>query len=83
MGFGWPGVEVYFPLNKRTCLRLKKGIQPPGIAIPEGHLDEINNLVMELWRRQDSIYTLAKNIGDTHGCSMNAAARCAPEGTLS
>ena len=27
-GFGWPGVEVYFPLNKRACLRLTKGSAP-------------------------------------------------------
>jgi hypothetical protein len=46
MGFGWPGVEVYFPLNKRTCLRMKRGLQPKGTFIVEGHLDQINRLIM-------------------------------------
>ena len=26
VGFGWPGVEVYFPLNKKACLRMQRGI---------------------------------------------------------
>ena len=46
MGFGWPGVEVYFPLNKKTCLRMKKGIKPHGRFIEKGHVDAINHVVM-------------------------------------
>jgi len=30
MGFGWDNVEVYCPLNKKTCFRMKKGINPMG-----------------------------------------------------
>ena len=46
VGFGIPGVEVYFPLNKRTCLRMKKGIKPLGRFIEEGYLNKINDITM-------------------------------------
>jgi hypothetical protein len=46
MGFGWPGVEVYCPLNKRACLRMKKGLQPKSVFIMEGHADQINRVIM-------------------------------------
>jgi len=46
VGFGWPDVEVFFPLNKRTCLRMKKGIKPQGHFIEAGFVDSINDLVM-------------------------------------
>ena len=46
VGFGWPDVEVYFPLNKRTCLRLKRGLRPKGRFIVEGYLNQINDLIM-------------------------------------
>jgi hypothetical protein len=46
MGFGWENVEVYCPLNKKTCFRLKKGLQPMGRLIEEGRVDEINRVTM-------------------------------------
>ena len=46
MGFGWENVEVYCPLNKKTCFRMKKGIQPMGRVIEEGRVDEINRVTM-------------------------------------
>lgn len=46
MGFGWANVEVYFPLNKKACFRLKRGIKPMGRMIEEGRVDEINRLTM-------------------------------------
>jgi hypothetical protein len=46
MGFGMPRVEVYFPLNKRTCFRLKKNIQPQGRFIEAGHVDQVNRVTM-------------------------------------
>ncbi len=46
MGFGWPDVEVYFPLNKRACLRMRRGIQAGARVAEEGRVKEINNLVM-------------------------------------
>jgi len=46
MGFGHDNVEVYFPLNKRACLRLKKGIKPMQRVIEAGHVDQINSITM-------------------------------------
>ena len=46
MGFGWDNVEVYCPLNKRTCFRLKRGIKPMGRIIEQGRVDEINRVTM-------------------------------------
>jgi hypothetical protein len=46
MGFGRENVEVYFPLNKRACLRLKKGIRPMVKMIEEGRVDQINRATM-------------------------------------
>jgi hypothetical protein len=46
MGFAWRRSEVYFPLNKRCCLRLKRGIQNKARFIPDGHVQEINRLTM-------------------------------------
>jgi Protein of unknown function (DUF4238) len=46
VGFGRPNVEVYLPLNKRTCLRMKRGLRPQGREIVEGHLNEINRTII-------------------------------------
>jgi hypothetical protein len=35
MGFGWPGVEAFFPVNKRTVLRMRREIKPMGIPVTE------------------------------------------------
>lgn len=46
VGFGRENVEVYFPLNKRTCFRMKKGIPPRGEIIEAGRVDFINRIIM-------------------------------------
>jgi hypothetical protein len=46
VGFGLPGVEVYCPLNKRTCLRMKKGLRPRGTFVERDYVDKINDLAM-------------------------------------
>ena len=46
MGFGWPGVEVYFPLNKRACLRMKRGIGPSAVGITSRSIAQINRITM-------------------------------------
>lgn len=46
MGFGWPGVLVHFPLNKRACLRLTRGVEPATIEIGEYELGQLNRVVM-------------------------------------
>ena len=46
LGFGWPGVQVHFPLNKLACLRLKKGIKPAVVEISERSLTQINRVTM-------------------------------------
>jgi hypothetical protein len=46
MGFGWPRVLVHFPLNKRACLRLKRGAEPAAIEISEYDLGQINRVTM-------------------------------------
>ena len=47
MGFGWADVEVYFPLNKRACLRLKKGIESGAVLkTDEHHFSQINRVTM-------------------------------------
>jgi hypothetical protein len=46
VGFGWSNVEVFFPLNKKTCLRMKRGIQLMGVPVEEERVKQINNLVM-------------------------------------
>lgn len=46
VGFGLSNVIVHFPLNKRACLRLRRGVEPSGFYISERHLDEINRLTM-------------------------------------
>jgi hypothetical protein len=46
VGFGWDETEVYFPLNKRACLRLKQGIEPKAIVIGPERMDMINSVTM-------------------------------------
>jgi hypothetical protein len=45
-GFGWPGVEVYFPLNKRACLQLKSGLSGYSVNVSERRVDYINRITM-------------------------------------
>jgi hypothetical protein len=46
MGFGWPGVEVYFPLNKHACLKLKRAQGSGGFQVTGQYVDDINRLTM-------------------------------------
>jgi len=47
MGFGWPGVVVYFPLNKRACLRMRaSGREPRNVELREDALAQINRVTM-------------------------------------
>jgi len=46
MGFGWPGVEVYFPLNKNACLKLRRQQGSGGFLITEKKVEEINRVTM-------------------------------------
>jgi Protein of unknown function (DUF4238) len=46
MGFGWPGVEVYFPLNKLACLRLKRGMEPGARGLTSPSVAQINQVTM-------------------------------------
>jgi hypothetical protein len=46
MGFGWKDVAVYFPLNKRACLVLKRGIRPTAIKTNRDRTESINRLSM-------------------------------------
>jgi hypothetical protein len=46
MGFDWPQVSVIFPLNKRACLYLERGIEPQARLADAHQVDEINRLTM-------------------------------------
>jgi len=46
MGFGREGVEVYFALNKRACLKLKKGIEPAAVGVTDRGVMQINRGTM-------------------------------------
>lgn len=46
MGFDWPQVSVIFPLNKRACLYLRRGIEPHAELADARQVDEINRLTM-------------------------------------
>lgn len=73
MGFGWPGVEVYFPLNKRACLMLKRKIQPSVGVIEAGHVDQINRLTMataEKYLYSSEGYKRIARLFDERGCRV-------------
>lgn len=46
MGFGHPNIEVYFPLHKRACFRLKTGIKPMARIVEPERVDQINSITM-------------------------------------
>ncbi|HEY7402813.1 MAG TPA: DUF4238 domain-containing protein [Candidatus Angelobacter sp.] len=46
VGFGWDGVEVIFPLNRRACLLLRREEHMRSHVISERALESINNLTM-------------------------------------
>ncbi|HEX8817536.1 MAG TPA: DUF4238 domain-containing protein [Terriglobales bacterium] len=75
MGFGWQNVEVYCPLNKRMCFRMKRGIQPRGVFVDLAHVDQINTLMMMtatqyLYSSQG--YRRIARLFDERGCKIQA-----------
>ena len=58
-GFGLPGVEVYFPLNKRQCLRLSDRAKNSGQLVPARYVRERNKFMMIGARR--FLYATEKN----------------------
>lgn len=45
-GFGWPNVRVYFPLNKRACFYMRRGIQPRAVLATPQFVEQVNYLTM-------------------------------------
>jgi hypothetical protein len=75
MGFGWENVEVYCPLNKKTCFRLKKGIKPMGRTVEAGRVDEINCIVMATatqYLYSSEGHRRIARLFDEHGCKVRA-----------
>lgn len=73
MGFGWLGVEVYFPLNKRACLRLRRAVEPGAIGISEKTLQQVNNVVMATAARylySSEGYRRIARLFDERGCRI-------------
>jgi hypothetical protein len=75
VGFGWRDTEVYFPLNKRACLRMKRGIEPMGRIVEAGRVAEINKILMitaaqHLYSSQS--HRRIARLFDQHGCKIRA-----------
>jgi hypothetical protein len=73
VGFGWPGVEVIFPLNKRACLRMKVGLTLESGFIEEGYVDQINHLIMATATKylfSSERYRRISRLFDEHGCKV-------------
>ncbi len=73
VGFGWRGVEVFFPLNKRACLRLKERLKPGARKIEPDYTNKINRLVMATATRYVYSSEGHRRIGrlfDQHGCRI-------------
>ncbi|MGB9075133.1 MAG: DUF4238 domain-containing protein [Terriglobales bacterium] len=72
-GFGVPGVEVLFPLNKRACLRLKRGIEPNPRVVSEKAVEQINRVVMRTAGRHlysSEGYRKTARLFDQYGCRV-------------
>jgi hypothetical protein len=75
MGFGWKNVEVYFPINKRTCFRMKKGIQPKGRIVEAERVDEINRVTMitaNQYLYSSQGFKRTARLFDQYGCKVKA-----------
>jgi hypothetical protein len=59
-GFGMPGVQVYFPLNKRMCLALRDSGKRTRRLVRGGIVHEINKFLMVGARR--FVYNCEKNM---------------------
>lgn len=75
MGLGWENIEVFFPLNKKTCLRMKRGIPPKGRIVEPGYVDDINHIVMatavEYLYSCEGLRRIAR-LFDERGCKVKA-----------
>jgi hypothetical protein len=75
VGFGWPGVEVFFPLNKKACLRMKRDLTPRSAVLAESGFEKIEGLVMATAARYLYSSESYKRIGrlfDERGCKVLA-----------
>ncbi len=75
VGFGWPNVEVFFPLNKRACLRMKRGLEPKRVFVDEHIFDQINNLIMATasqYLYSSENYRRISRLFDERGCKVRA-----------
>lgn len=45
-GFGFPGVEVYFPLSAQTCLMTTESLPPGSTVISDGMINQINGITI-------------------------------------
>jgi hypothetical protein len=75
MGFGWPDVEVFFPLNKGACLKMKRGLRPRSVQINERRLTMVNDLIMAtatqfLYSNENS--KRLSRLFDERGCKIRA-----------
>jgi hypothetical protein len=75
MGFGWPNTAVIFPLNKRACLYLKRGIEHRAELANAAQVDGINDLIM--MTATNSLYSSERSrrtmrLFDERGCIMRA-----------
>lgn len=72
-GFGWPNTAVYFPLNKRSCLRLKRGLTPRGRPIDVDYVQRINRVTMAFANRflySNEGYRRTARLFDEYGCKI-------------
>jgi hypothetical protein len=75
VGFGRPGVEVFFPLNKKACLRMKHGLQPKSVLVSEQGFEKVERLVMSTAVRYLYSSQGHRRIGrlfDERGCKILA-----------
>ncbi len=52
MGFDVSGVDIYFPLDRTMCLRMKRGIEPGPCWVPERGVRYFNKATMICARRR-------------------------------
>lgn len=46
MGFDIPGIDIFFPLDRTMCLRMKKGIEPGAHQVPDRGVRYFNKATM-------------------------------------
>jgi hypothetical protein len=71
----WPGVEVFFPLNKRACLRMRKGLQPKRVFLSKRNFEIVNNLIMATATQflySNENHKRLSRLFDERGCKVRA-----------